>query len=348
MLDDANVLAQRNSQKDLDLAQIEYQQTQFDAEVVNGDHDNRSITNIIVAGMGGSALAASLAQSWLKPVLGVPMEVVRTYDLPNYVNGSSLVIVSSYSGNTEETVSCFEQAKAKGAQIAVITSGGKLLEYANADQIAHVVLPSGFQPRMALIYTLCSMAKLFVNFGIASGDIVDEIASTHDWLKEEGDKWASSVPTSNNYAKKLALHSVGKTSVFFGGAVTSPVAYKFKICCNETAKNVAYCNDFPEFNHNEFNGWISHPVEKPFAVFNVVSNLENPQILKRFEITDRLLSGMMPKPINIELQGDTLLKQLLWGAILTDFLSIYLATLNGVDPMSVELIEKFKKELAQS
>ncbi len=127
--------------------------------------------------------------------------------------------------------------------------------------------------------------------------------------------------------------------------MTAPVAYKWKISWNENAKNVAFWNEFPEFNHNEFLGWTSHPVEKPFAVFDIISNFEHPQIIKRFDVSDRLLSGLRPKSTVVNLKGDSLIKQLLWGSILADYVSIYLAILNGVDPVPVVLIEKLKKEL---
>jgi len=154
------------------------------------------------------------------------------------------------------------------------------------------------------------------------------------------------VLVDKNYAKQLALLAVGKTPVFYGGTLTAPVAYKWKISWNENAKNTAFWNELPEFNHNEFIGWTSHPVEKPFAVFDLVSHLEHSQILKRFEISDRLLSGQRPKSTVVNLQGDTAIKQLLWGSILADFVSIYVAILNGVDPTPVPLIEKLKQELA--
>ena len=146
----------------------------------------------------------------------------------------------------------------------------------------------------------------------------------------------------------MALQAVGKTAVFYGGTLTSPVAYKWKISFNENAKNVAFWNELPEFNHNEFIGWTSHPVEKPFAVFDLVSNFEHPRILKRFEISDRLLSGFRPKSTVIKLVGESVIEQMLWGSILADFVSIYVAILNNVNPTPVQLIEKLKIELAEN
>jgi len=343
-LDNENILAQKDPEGALRVALEQCKQASFDAVVVNSEHDDREIKNIVVTGMGGSALAALLAKVWLKNDISVPIEIVRGYDLPAYVSYNTLVIASSYSGNTEETVSALKQAEAIGAQIGVIASGGKLIGIATESNISYASLPGGLQPRMAVIYNLRALVALLENFGIVQGKL-QEIEALSEWLGTESAAWAANVPTEHNYAKQIADQAVGKTPVFYGGALTAPVAYKWKISFNENAKNVAFWNEYPEFNHNEFLGWTSHPVEKPFVVFDLISNLEHPQILKRFEISDRLLSGQRPKATSINLVGDSLIAQLLWSSILADFVSIYVAVLNGVDPTPVELIEKFKKEL---
>lgn len=344
VLDDQSIVKQRDPEGALDIAAHQFQQAEFDAAVWHKEHDNREITNIVVTGMGGSALAALLAKVWLKEVCSVPLEVVRGYDLPSYVNRHTLVIASSYSGNTEETISALEQAEKVGSQLGVIASGGSLIDIACEYEIAHVSLPTGLQPRMGVIYNLRALIALLENFGVVHQKN-DEIEALTGWLGRESAAWAADVATDDNFAKQLAEQAVGKTPVFYGGALTAPIAYKWKISWNENAKNVAFWNELPEFNHNEFMGWTSHPVEKPFAIFDLVSDLEHPQILKRFEVSDRLLSGMRPKAHTISLAGESLIAQLLWASILADFVSIYVAILNGVDPTPVALIEKFKKEL---
>ena len=343
-LDNENILAQRDPEGALKVASEQFSQASFDAVVENKENDGREITSIVVTGMGGSALAALVAKVWLKNDIIIPFEIIRGYDLPAYVNEHTLVIASSYSGNTEETVSALGQAGDKGSQIGVIASAGKLIEIAADKSIAHVQLPTGLQPRMAVIYNLRALLALFENFGVVQNKL-QEIEELSQWLGAQTAAWAPTIPTTENYAKQLATQAVGKTPVFYGGALTAPVAYKWKISFNENAKNVAFWNEYPEFNHNEFLGWTSHPVEKPFAVFDLVSSFEHPQILKRFEISDRLLSGLRPKATVIPLVGDSPIAQLLWASILADYVSIYVAVLNGVDPTPVELIEKFKKEL---
>jgi glucose/mannose-6-phosphate isomerase len=345
MLDDQNVLKQRDPQDALGVAAAQYEQARFSVEVAHPENDGRQITRIVVAGMGGSALAALMVKTWLRAEMTVPFEVVRAYDLPEYVDYNTLVIASSYSGNTEETVSCLANARAKNAQVAVIAAGGKLYTIATNDSIANVQLPAHLQPRMAVIYNLRALVAILAHFNLVNYDRFADIADLSDWLQAQTAHWTSDVSTDKNMAKQLALIAVGKTPVFYAGSLMAPLAYKWKIGWNENAKNIAFWNELPEFNHNEFIGWTSHPIEKPFVIFDLISHLEHPQILKRFEVSDRLLSGMRPKANVVNLAGDTVIAQLLWGSILADFVSIYVAILNGVDPTPVALIEKLKNEL---
>lgn len=347
ILDNVNVIAQRDPEGALKVIANQFQQANFDAQVVSPEHDGREITALVVTGMGGSALAALMAKVLLTQELTIPFEIVRGYDLPSYVNHHTLVIASSYSGNTEETLSAFEQARQKDAQIGILASGGKLTESAQEYNIAHVALASGAQPRMAMIANLRGLFSLLEVFGVVSDVWLRQLEELSSWLEAETNGWTPDVPTDKNYAKQLALEAIGKSPVFYGSPLTAPLAYKWKISWNETAKNIAFWNEFPEFNHNEFMGWVSHPVEKPFAVFDVVSPLDRARVRQRFELTDRLLSGLRPHAFTLELKGETLLAQLLWGAILADFASTYAAILNQVDPTPVVLIEKLKKELAE-
>jgi glucose/mannose-6-phosphate isomerase len=346
MLDDDKVLRQRDPAGALTVAAMQFEQARFSVHVESPENDGRTIDKVVVVGMGGSALAAAVAKSWLKDEMTIPFEIVRDYTLPAYVNYNTLVIASSYSGNTEETLSGLRQAREMNAQVAVIAAGGQLKDTADEYGIANVVLPSGLPQRMTLIYGLRALTALLAHFGVLNFDRFAEIADCADWLEEQTRQWTSDVTTDKNYAKQLALLSVGKTPVFYAGGLMAPVAYKWKISWNENAKNTAFWGEYPEFNHNEFIGWSSHPVDKPFAVFDLVSSFEHPRVLKRFEISDRLLSGKRPKAITVHINGDSAIKQLLWACILADFVSVYVAVLNGVDPTPVELIEKLKKELA--
>ncbi len=346
MLDDANVIKQRDVAGALDVAASLYKQVAYDSQLVHPEHDGRPLEHIVVAGMGGSALAADVVKVLLGQQVTIPFEVVKGYSLPTYAGVNTLVIASSHSGNTEETISCMDEAIERGCQMAAIATGGKVKEVAEAHDIMYAEIPHDTQPRMGMIYNLRVLLRILVEYGIVARSLYDELAETESWLESESDLWVKDMPIERNYAKQLALIAVGKTPVFYGGSLMAPVAYKWKISWNENAKNVAFWNYLPEFNHNEFLGWTSHPVEKPFAVFDLVSEFEHPRVLKRFALSDRLLSGMRPKSTVVPIAGDTLLKQMLWGCVLADFVSIYVAILNNVDPTQVDLIEKFKKELA--
>ncbi len=345
MLDDKKVIKQRDRHDALTAAKSIYKQAKYKPILIDTDHDDREIKSIIVAGMGGSALAADLAKILLSETLTIPMEVLKSYDLPSYAQKNTLVIVSSHSGNTEETLSCLKTALNRGCEIASISTGGKLVDISKKKHIMTSIIPRDTQPRMATIYSLRSILSILEQFNLIDTSLSDEITNLSKWLHDESKMWESDIPTAHNYAKQIALQSVGKTPIFYAGSLMSPVAYKWKISWNENAKNIAFCNTLPEFNHNEFIGWSSHPIEKPFAVFDLVSELENPRILKRFSLSDKLLSGKRPKSTIIPIQGETLVAQMLWASILADFASIYTGILNNVDPTKVDLIEKFKKEL---
>lgn len=345
MLDDVNVLKQRDRSDALGVAANLYRQAVYEERLVDSEHDNRPLASVIVAGMGGSALAADLAKVLLADKLAISFEVVKGYALPAYASENTLVIASSHSGNTEETVACLEEGLRRGCQMAAVATGGKIEAIARAHHVMYGAMPKDTQPRMAMIYNLRVILRILIEYKLIDRGVYDEIAAASSWLEHEADSWAKDMPLEKNYAKQLALIAVGKTPVFYGGALTAPVAYKWKISWNENAKNVAFWNQYPEFNHNEFLGWTSHPIEKPFAVFDLISDLEHPRIQRRFELSDKLLSGRRPKSTVVPLAGDTRVKQLLWGCILADFVSIYVAILNNVDPTPVELIEKFKKEL---
>lgn len=349
MLDDVNVLAQRDPGNTRIAAAHITNQAEFvpmieaAPEIASGA---REIGAVVLAGMGGSALAADMLKVLTMDTLAVPFEVVKGYQLPKFVNEKTLVITISHSGNTEETLSCYRQAREYGCQLAAMATGGKLIELAKQDAVPHVVVPSGGQPRMSTIYHLRGLLKLLEQFSVLDTALYDELGAIGPWLDQQTASWQADVPTAKNYAKQLAMKLVGRTPVFYGGEVTWPLAYKWKISFNESAKNVAFWNQYPEFSHNEFIGWSSHPVEKPFAVVDFHSALERPRIVERMELTDQLLSGMRPKAEVVEIHGETLLQQMLWGVALGEFVSIYAGILNGVDPEPVALVERLKRELS--
>jgi glucose/mannose-6-phosphate isomerase len=338
MLDDLKMIHTRDADDALGVAAKQWEQLTYDYKV--DAKSFKDIDNVVLAGMGGSALPGVYLSSW--PGTSVPFQIVRDYALPNYVNNRTLFISSSYSGNTEETLSALSEAEAKGAQIAVVSAGGKLAELAQQKNYPLFKIPGGIQPRMCSFYFLAAFIQLLEPLGLVKGGSLSELKDVGNWLKDQTSDWLPEIATTKNPAKQLALELIGKSVVVYSGPKLFPAANKFKICLNENAKNIAWVNQYPEFNHNEFIGWSSHPTQKPYAVVEIRSNLENPRVAKRFEISERLLSGQRPKPEVIVPEGDTLLKQMLWASNFADFTSLYVALLNGLNPTPVDLVEKLK------
>jgi glucose/mannose-6-phosphate isomerase len=346
LLDNQNLISQRDPQKALAVVSDAASQADWSVKLEQATGDNFMPDKIVLAGMGGSCLAGLIAKRWLdyQYDLRQPFEVVRDYRLPHYVDHSSLVICFSVSGNTEETLSCLDDAGIKGAHTVVVASGGKLLEIARQRNLPFVELAKISQPRYGVIMHLRAIAKILSHYGMTTS-AYEEIAQLTQPLREFSGQLLPAVSTVDNQAKQLALNCVGKTPIVYASSLLGPIAYKWKISFNENAKNTAWWNQFPEFSHNEFIGWASHPIEKPFAIINLRSKLDNARINRRFELTEQLLSGRRPAAHDIWLGGDSLLEQMLKGLILADFTSIYLGILNGVNPTPVELVEELKRRL---
>jgi glucose/mannose-6-phosphate isomerase len=341
MLDDLKIIHERDAQDALGVAEKQWQQLLHDFKVELPELGK--IENVVLAGMGGSALPAVYLRSW--PGTAVPFEIVRDYDLPKYVGKRTLFISSSYSGNTEETLTALSEAESRQAQIIVLAAGGKLADQARDKKYPLVTIPGGIQPRMSSFYFLAALIQILEPLGLVKKGSLDELRSAAEWLKGQTAPWQPTVPTKQNPAKQLALELMGKSVVVYSGPKLFPAANKLKICLNENAKNVAWVNQYPEFNHNEFIGWTSHPVQKPYAVVEIRSKLENKRVQKRFVVSERLLSGKRPAPQVIEPEGDNLIKQLLWTSNFGDFASLYVALLNGLNPTPVDLVEKLKELL---
>lgn len=341
MLDDLKMIHERDAQDALGVAGKQWQQLAHDYQVEPPRFGD--IANVVLAGMGGSALPAVFLASW--PGVKVPFEIVRNYNLPGYVDERTLFIVASYSGNTEETLSALDEAEATGAPIVVITDGGRLAERAKQKGYPTFMIPTGIQPRMCAFYFLAALVQLLEPLGLVADGSLTELRGAGKWLEGQVGSWQAEVPTKGNPAKQLALELIGKSVVVYGGPKMFPAANKFKIGLNENAKNIAWVNQYPEFNHNEFIGWSSHPTQKPYAVVEIRSGLEHPRMQKRFEASERLLSGKRPAPQIVSPQGQTVLQQLLWASAFGDFTSIYVALLNGLNPTPVDLVEKLKELL---
>lgn len=344
VLDDLKYIHAKDKYDALGVIEKQWQQLlqSYDIPLID-----RSFDNIVHAGMGGSALWAIVATSW--PVFTLPFEITKDYDIPPYVNEKTLFIAASVSGNTEETLSSLKQAEDKGAFIVVIASGGKLAEIAKEKNYPLIELPKVRPPRYGMFNGLKGLTLLGEKLGLLQAkDAVKELETAADFIKEAIADWKAEMPVKENLAKQLAQESMGRSVVVYSGPLLAPAAHKWKIGFNENAKNVAFEYTFPEFNHNEFTGWTSHPVEKPYQIFYLLSSYDNDRVKKRFELSEKLLSGRWPAPAHVEAQGKTKLEQLLWMITLGDFVSVYTALLNGTSPIDMgddDIIERFKKEL---
>lgn len=311
----------------------------FDLEI-----DLSGVENIVLAGMGGSALAAEFVRSWLGDRLPLPFVIVRDYRLPAFVGANTLLFISSYSGNTEETLACLDSDEARKAKTVVMTAGGELAKRAQDLNLPLLTIPAGLQPRMAVLYGVKAITAVIEPLGLQNAS--SELLEAYTWVADEARAWTRNI--SDNPAVKLAEALHGSVPVVYAGATLSMVALKWKINFNENSKNLAFWYTWPEFSHNEFQGWLDPPQipQKDFKVIELQSDLDHPHVARRFEITDQLLAGHMPAPIVIKAQGGTRLQQMLWTLLLGDFVSIYLGILNEVDPTGVDLIEELKQKLA--
>lgn len=345
MIDDLKYIHANDTEDALGIAEKQWQQLEHIFEIKNAEGITKDVSNVVYAGMGGSSLAALLSASW--PAYTVPFEVCRQYDIPHYVNERTLFVAASYSGNTEETLAAIDAAAARNARIVVIAGGGKLQTIAEEKEYPFVLLPKAAQPRYAVLYNLKAIIDIMGQAGVlADSGAMEALEDAKDFLRTSVEPWLPTVPSAQNPAKQLAQELMGTSPVIYAGPLLSPAAYKWKISFNENAKNIAWWGVYPEFNHNEFIGWSKKPDEKPYGVIDLRSSLEHQRVQKRFEISERLLSGKRPAPHIVDVQGETLLEQILWTVAYGDFVTLYLALLNGENPAPVVLVEKLKKELA--
>lgn len=304
----------------------------------------KGIDSVVFAGMGGSALGAEVIKNWLGHRLSVPLVITKGYHLPGFVNEHTLAIISSYSGNTEETLSSLDQAEKLNAQIAVMTAGGKLLDVAKQKKYLTLKLPKVSQPRFSVMAATKALACLLGDMGLAGEiDLRRESIEAADFLDEEKANWSLDAG-SKNQAKEIALKLKNIVPIIYSGPSLASTGYKWKIDINENAKQMAFYNIFPELNHNEYQGWIFPKLKQVQAVC-LQSSFDTNRIKKRMQVTRQIIGKYGYEPIEVETRGRTLIEHIFWAIMLGDYVSSYLAILNGVDPTPVELVEKLKKEL---
>jgi glucose/mannose-6-phosphate isomerase len=290
-----------------------------------------------VCGMGGSAIGGDLAAAALSDRLTKPMVTARGYELPSWAPAGSAVLCSSYSGYTEETLACYAAAEALGAHRLVATTGGELAEAARADGVPVIGLPAGLQPRAAVGYMFCVAAELAA-LSLAGPRIHTEIDAAASHLGE-------SFAAAEARATELAAAIGDATVVVHGSDLTAPVAYRWKTQINENAKLPAFSSVLPEADHNEIEGWSG--ADGRFAAIFVGDRDQHPRERKRFELTAKAIEPYASTVIDIETEGETPTERLLHAVMLGDLLAIELANARGVDPLAVDVLEGFKKEMGR-
>jgi glucose/mannose-6-phosphate isomerase len=306
------------------------------------------IAHIIVVGMGGSAIGGDLVRSYIADKVPVPFYICRHYTLPEFVNEHSLVIVSSYSGNTEETLSAFKEAIDRKAKIACITSGGKVAELARENNYLLATLPKGYPPRAALGFSFIPLLYFLSKVGFI-GPVDDDIARLAEGLKSVRDKYAADVDTDKNPAKKLAEKLYGKIPIIYTGPeLTDAIGTRWKGQICENSKCLAFNNQFPEFNHNELVGWkVIDSYKDKIVVVYLKNNEDHDRVSRRMDIVRQVIEKLQVEVIDVNSQGDFRLGRMFSLIQLGDFASLYLALLNEVDPTPVEVIDFLKGELAK-
>ncbi|MFH1687599.1 MAG: bifunctional phosphoglucose/phosphomannose isomerase [bacterium] len=306
------------------------------------------IRNIVVVGMGGSAIAGDLCYSLLRSQLLVPFSVVRGHVLPEYVDDETLVIASSYSGNTDETIAAVEDALLRKAMLVAFTTGGLLKEICDLNQIPLGDLPTGIQPRAALGYSFTMMLLFLERIGLAPG-AEDQLKQLTAGLQRYREVYIEDNASEQNTAKNLARRLQGKISIIYTGpSLTDSVGVRLKGQICENSKQLAFVNQFSEFNHNELVGWS--PLVEAHLEHLIVIILrdaeDTPQIRTRMNIVRDIIKERGVDVIEMHTKGNSRLERMFSLVQLGDFISYYLAVLNDVDPTPVAVIEELKEKLA--
>ena len=313
--------------------------------------DTARIKNVVVTGMGGSALGPDVIKRAFKSQLTVPLEIINDYSLPGYVGPDTLVLASSYSGTTEETISAMEEAHAKGAQMLFISTGGKLVEFAQEHgyglyQINPAQNPSN-QPRMAIGYSVFGIIAMFHKIGLLTltDEEVNKVIAAIRLATQQHD---ISVPQEKNQAKQLAFQILGRIPVFVGAEHLAGALHVVQNQFNENAKTYAEYRLIPELNHHLMEG-LRYPQTNDANLFFVLfdSTLYHQRIQKRFQVTQQVIDGAGIEMVSFRLVSTTPLEQVFEVITLGAFTNFYLAMLEDIDPAPIETVDFFKAELAK-
>ena len=310
----------------------------------------RSLEQMAVLGMGGSAIGADLLQGILSDeAIQRPMAVNRTYTIPRWIGRKTLVLVCSYSGNTEETLSGAFQAKKQGAHLLAITSGGKLASWAAEHRIPLLRIPAGLPPRSAVGTLTFAPLGLMARLGWARRKDLPVEAACRGLAREIQTHWAPSVRTAANPAKQIAQALKGRLPILYGAAGGwEGVVYRWRTQLEENSKTLAFHHIFPEATHNEISGWLQpKPLMNRLAALFLTDPAVHPRTLRRMKFTAGIIRDQGASVQRVRVSGRSRMERMLNLIALGDFVSIYLGILYKIDPTPVERVEALKKFMSR-
>ncbi len=324
-----------------------FRQASVDNAEVEIPFRSEEIDNILVAGMGGSAISGDVARSLAAETATLPIQVNRNYDVPGWVGPRTLVVVSSYSGNTEESLSAFEQAERAGAKIVCVTSGGRLGEQAQAAGLPVFSLPGGYPPRTALVFLTLPLLRVLHSLG----QIEEYDAAVEETCAVIEELWQNYSPQSDpkhNVPLHIALQCDGLMPIIYTCSGLLEVAgVRWRGQFSENAEVLAFSNTFPEMNHNEIVGWGLHPeLDKTMQVIYLRDRGDHTRNQMRMDIVREIIETTSNPVLEVWSAGESNLARLFSTIFVGDLASFYAAMVNGVDPTPVETIDYLKKSLA--
>ncbi|MCL5876398.1 MAG: bifunctional phosphoglucose/phosphomannose isomerase [Candidatus Bathyarchaeota archaeon] len=304
--------------------------------------------NIIIVGMGGSAIGGDLFKDWARNKLTVPIEVNREYNLPQYADQKTLVVVSSYSGDTEESLSAFLDALKRGCMVFCVSSGGKLIKAAKKHKVPYLQVPGGMPPRAALPYMLIPLLVYMEKAGLVKG-VSEELEETFAVLEKVVEENGPERPQNDNFAKNTAHFLWNSAPVVYGFGFYRSVAQRFKQQFNENSKSPAKWEYFPELDHNEIVGWSGKGEQcKWFSIIFIRDADEPGEIESRIDITKAIIESAGIVTFDLHVQGKSCLSKMLSTVVVGDFLSVYLAVERKADPTPVRTIDLLKNKLKEN
>ncbi|PKR82271.1 bifunctional phosphoglucose/phosphomannose isomerase [Brumimicrobium salinarum] len=297
---------------------------------------NKTFNNVVICGMGGSGIGGKMVAQLFGDQAKLPIVLVQNYQIPAFVDDSTLVIASSYSGNTEETLSVTKQADEKGATIVGVSSGGELIQFCKKNEYEFIKLPGGNPPRSMLAFSAVQLIHILSVAGVIDKNALDLIAKARHFLNDE-------LIHVKNQAKALANHIYEKQSIFYTNSSLEFVAIRARQQINENSKQLCWHHVIPEMNHNELVGWAGG--NEHFAPVFFVSQFLNNRNKTRTKLSQEIIQNKCHSILSIEGRGKTKIEESLYFIHIIDWASLFLADKRGVDPVEVKVIDYLKRTL---